>query len=62
MWSIVHFINENSVYAVPTSWFKNNTCAWPKRDVTRFLQRRVIPNKFDFNFLPARLLKKGIGK
>lgn len=61
MWSIVHFSNENSVCAVPSSWMKKNKCAWPKKDVKRFLERRVMPNTFDFNFLSARLLKKGIG-
>jgi len=62
MWSIVHFRNDNSVYAVPSTWMKKDICAWPKRKVKRFIETRIIPNKFDFDFLPARLLKGGIGK
>ncbi|KAF0711261.1 Uncharacterized protein FWK35_00028362, partial [Aphis craccivora] len=60
MWSIVHFRNDNSVYAVPSTWMKKDICAWPKRKVKRFIETRIIPNKFDFDFLPARLLKGGI--
>lgn len=61
MWSVVHFKNDNSVNAVPSTWVKRDMCAWPKRDVKRFLERRIIPNDFDFDFYPARLLKKDIG-
>ncbi|KAL5238376.1 hypothetical protein ACI65C_005786 [Semiaphis heraclei] len=64
MWSIVHFKNDNSVYAVPSTWIKNDVCAWPKKNVKR-LKRLIetrIPNKFNFDFLPARLLKGGISE
>lgn len=28
-WTIVHFIKENSVEAVPTTWIVGNMCYWP---------------------------------
>lgn len=62
MWSIVVFIKDNTVEAVPTSWFKNGYCAWPKKDQKIKINRRIQPNNFDFEFYSARILKKGIGK
>lgn len=29
MWTIVHFIEENMVEAVPIVWLQNNVCYWP---------------------------------
>ncbi|KAL5234480.1 hypothetical protein ACI65C_001890 [Semiaphis heraclei] len=60
MWSIVIFDDENAVEAVPAHWMKNNLCAWPKKDTKKHLLRRTIPNKFNFNYVKSRLLKKGI--
>lgn len=62
MWTIVCFDEENTVEAVPAHWIKKNLCAWPKKDIKKCLERRTIPNKFDFNYFPSRVLKKGIGK
>jgi hypothetical protein len=28
-WTVVHFIEEESVEAVPTSWIHGETCYWP---------------------------------
>lgn len=28
-WTVVHFIEEESVEAVPTSWVHNEACYWP---------------------------------
>ncbi|XP_060879358.1 uncharacterized protein LOC132952838 [Metopolophium dirhodum] len=61
MWIIVSFDDEDAVEAVPAHWIKNNMCAWPKKDTKKHIQRRTIPNKFDFNYFKSRILKKGIG-
>lgn len=62
MWTIVSFDDENTVEAVPAHWVKQNLCAWSKKDIKKCLERRTIPNKFDFIYFPARVLKKGISK
>eukprot|EP00102_Acyrthosiphon_pisum_P019468 XP_016656678.1 PREDICTED: uncharacterized protein LOC107882601 [Acyrthosiphon pisum] len=60
MWSIVEFENENTIEVVPAHWVKNNVCAWPKKDVKKNVERRVLSNKFDFNYFASRTLKKNI--
>jgi len=62
MWSVVLFEKDNTVEAVPTNWFKDGLCAWPKKDERVKINRRIQPNKFDFVFYPARLLKKNFGE
>jgi len=62
MWTIVNFTEENTVEAIPSHWIqKDNTCAWPKKNVKKHVERRTIPNSFDFNFYPSRVMKKNIG-
>lgn len=61
MWTIVSFDDENTVEAVPAHRIKNNMCAWPKKETKKHLERRTIPNKFDFNYYKSRVLNKGIG-
>lgn len=59
MWSIVNFTKDNSVNAVPSHWWKNGYSAWPNSSVKHsllLLQKRAIPNKFDFNFFIARII------
>ena len=29
MWIVVHFLEENSVEVVPTSWYSGGKCRWP---------------------------------
>lgn len=62
MWSIVVFNKENTVEVVPTNWFKNGLCAWPKKDEKLKITRRIQPNDFDFEYYSARILKKDIGE
>lgn len=57
MWSIIIFDDDNSVTAVPSHWFKNGYCAWPKSETKNpslLLQRRSIPNKLEYDFFKAR--------
>lgn len=66
MWSIVIF-SDNKCAAVPSHWFANDLCAWPKpitKNRSKLLVQRAIPNKFDFDYFPARRLhtEKPIGK
>lgn len=28
-WTVVKFVNDNSVEAVPTNWITDNICLWP---------------------------------
>lgn len=62
MWSVILFEKDNTVKAVPTNWYKNGLCAWPKKEERTKINHRIQPNKFDFDFYSARLLKKDIGK
>lgn len=61
MWSIVEFVDDKTVEAVPNYWFKNQKCAWPKKNIKKMIQTRVYPNVLDFNFYAARKIGKDIG-
>lgn len=61
MWTVVHFTNENSVEAVPSHWVKKDVCGWPKKNIKKHMHHRTIVNKYDFDYFPSRILKKGIG-
>jgi len=57
-WDIVLFKNDNSVEAVPSSWVRKNTCAWPKNSkfVKKYIEKQIKPNPDDFTFYSARKL------
>jgi hypothetical protein len=63
MWSIVHFFADDSVEAVPEHWFKNQKCAWliKSSNVNRLIEKRLITNPLEFQYLEARLLSNNIG-
>lgn len=59
MWSIVIFIESNTVAAVPTQWYSNGKCAWPKshvRNKSKMFEMCTPSNSFDFDFFEARRL------
>lgn len=58
-WDVVHFLNDDSVEAVPHMCFKINKCAWPKnpKQIKKFIEKRKIPNLDEFVFYPARKFK-----
>lgn len=58
MWSVVEFIDDNSVEVVPSYWLNKNKCAWPKKNSKKFIQRKTKPNEIEFDFLQARKLGK----
>ncbi|XP_060845051.1 homeobox-like protein HDP1 [Rhopalosiphum padi] len=60
MWSVIIFENDNSIEAVPSVWYRKNTCAWPKKNQKKYIEKQVIPNKTDFYFLRARKIGKDV--
>ncbi|KAL5239039.1 hypothetical protein ACI65C_006449 [Semiaphis heraclei] len=59
MWSIVLFNFDNSVAAVPSHWYKNGQCAWPKKYIknkNKYIERRTATNALEFDFYSARKL------
>lgn len=63
MWLVVHFTLENSVSAVPKSWWKNGYCAWPKKsikNVNKLIELNNKPNKNDYEYFKARLLSGNV--
>lgn len=59
MWIVVVFEKDHSVAAVPTNWFKDGYCAWPKKTLKNrgnMIELRVEPTKSEFDRFPARLL------
>lgn len=66
MWTIVHFITDDSVEPVPTYWLnKNRTkCAWPNNDalIAKYRANKTRPNEFDFSYYDCRVLSTNICK
>ncbi|KAL5238410.1 hypothetical protein ACI65C_005820 [Semiaphis heraclei] len=62
-YSVVHFLGENTVEAVPKIWVKQNRCAWPKSCTkpSRLIEKRIIPNDKEFTYFKIRELSQGIG-
>jgi len=64
MWSVVHFLDDNSVEAVPFDWVDDDKCAWPKNNyhAAKLRDNRVKPNQYEFDNYRARVLSKNIRK
>lgn len=60
MYSVVFFIKENTVDAVPSHWVKKNLCAWPRKNIKKSIKRKLQPNDVEFDYFPARVLKTHI--
>lgn len=63
-YSVVHFIKDNSVEAVPSIWVKGNLGAWPnnKSLTSKYITTRRLPNEIEFKYYKIRLLCKSISK
>lgn len=63
MYSVVHFVDDETVDAVPSVWIKGKFCAWPnnKACVVKYIQNKRMPNDIDFSYFKARVLRKNIG-
>lgn len=64
MWSVVHFIEDNSVEAVPMIWLKKDMCAWPNNSnsAKKICKNQIKVNRFEFQFYRARILSSNISK
>lgn len=60
MWSVVCFMNENTVAAVPSYWFRDGYCAWPNKFVRKSIERRKSPNELEFTSYKAKILHTDI--
>lgn len=60
-YSIIHFYEDESVEAIPSFWFKDGLCAWPKNRalIMKFIVSKRIPNDKEFKYLRSRELFKG---
>lgn len=54
MWSVVNFTDDNGVAVVPSFWVKENKSAWPKKNANHFIKQRLVPNKYDFEYLSIK--------
>lgn len=65
MWIVVHFLNDDSVEAVPETWYnrKEKLCAWPLLSKTskRCIEKKAYPNENNYEWLPARILGRKYG-
>lgn len=63
MWTVVCFDVDNTVDVVPDFWYKKERCAWPKQksNYKKFIEKRIKPNKAEFDFYRARPLLQHIG-
>lgn len=63
MWIVVVFQDDNSVAAVPTNWYKDGFCAWPKKTVQhkgQMIQNQTEPTRSEFDRFPARQLSSSL--
>jgi len=60
-WSVVEFTTDHSMYVVPSFWLKQDECAWPTQNVSKFITRRKQPNEIEFIFLDAKQIGKALG-
>jgi len=67
MWSVVHFLLDDTVEVVPDNWcIKKGYCAWPdtkkKSELKNAVINRINPKKQTFNFFKARTMASNIGE
>lgn len=67
MWSVVHFLLDDTVEVVPDNWcIKKGYCAWPdtkkKSELKNAVINRIKPKKQTFNFFKARTMASNIGE
>lgn len=61
---IVIFEEENTVEAVPSDWYKNGKCIWPKKSIEarRLIEQKANPLHFEHTTFNARKLSGEICK
>ncbi|CAI6363170.1 unnamed protein product [Macrosiphum euphorbiae] len=61
MLTVICFDEENCVEVVPSYWYKNGYCAWPKRSIRnpkKYVVHRSEPNELEFYYFKARPISK----
>lgn len=64
-YSVVCFIDDNTVEGVPKSWIKENgTCAWPSNhnNARKMIEHKYEPNNREFKFYKIRVLGSNISE
>lgn len=60
-YSVVEFLEDNTVEAIPTSWINKDLCAWPITKnfslIRKLIERKSIPNDVEFNYYKMKVLK-----
>lgn len=61
MYSVVQF--EDGICAIPSSRYKDKMCAWltSKKNVNKYIERKIPFNELEFKRIKAKLLSKNIG-
>lgn len=56
MYIVVHFEDDDSVEAVPSIWYKNGYCIWPKNEqnINSLIEKNSNPNTFKHTSLKAK--------
>lgn len=65
MWIVVHFLNEDTVEAVPDTWYRkrDKLCAWPliSKNSKKCIENKDYPNEENYRWLPAKILGRQYG-
>lgn len=62
MWIVVLFEADSTLAAVPTFWYQNGLCAWPNTKISKYIQKRSIPNEIEFSNFKAKILYEHVGE
>jgi len=56
MYIVVHFQDDDSVEAVPNTWYSNGSCVWPKKvqNIKKLIEQNIKPNDFQHEILKAK--------
>jgi len=64
LYSVVNFLNNNTVEGVPSNWIKDNTYAWPfnQKNSKQMIEQKYQTNNKEFTFFKIRMLSSGISE
>jgi len=56
MYIVVNFQDDDSVEAVPNTWYSNGSCVWPKKgqNIFKLIEQNIKPEEFRHNILKAK--------
>lgn len=61
-WIIVHFIEENTVEAVPINWLEGNQCYWPSLNSKRCREAIQACHEPEHDWILYKIRKLGGGR